>query len=195
MIAATPHPVEGRKAGSRSDLRKSQENLLDKQHAFQHFFRVDPPHRLERGRGFATSGCGSLASREIGLSAGTVSCRVPRGRLDGGMNGCFGWHFDKHCSGSCVFFLEPYLFTLTPVWRLIGTAGIFLFSAGLAIYLQRSSAGKTKVPAALLSDNEVKKSMTATIDGLEVTPGAAEKVLSGNKVGGDAIFDIKNSRI
>ena len=97
-------------------------------------------------------------------------------------------------AAAVFFFIEPHLLALAQPWRLFATACVFLISTGLAVYLGKKAAAKIEGETAILSDNEVKKRMTAKVDNLEVSPGATDKLLSGNKVGGDANFEIKNSK-
>lgn len=94
-------------------------------------------------------------------------------------------------AASAVFFvIQPYLVTLPYPWNLLSAAFIFALSTGIAFLFDRS---RNKGPAEVMSGNSVDRNMDAKIDGTDLTGSAT--VLSGNKVGGDASFEIKNTRL
>lgn len=97
-------------------------------------------------------------------------------------------------AATAFFFIEPYLTELDQLWRLVGTVVVFVIFAGLAMLFHKKSPGEKSEGTDIISDNEVEKDMTAKINGLE-TKQSATKVLSGNKVGGNADFEIKNSKL
>lgn len=97
-------------------------------------------------------------------------------------------------AATAFFFIEPYLLELDQSWRLAGTAVVFVTSAGLAMLFHKKRAGEKPGGTDIISDNEVEKDMTAKVNGLETTQPAT-KVISGNKVGGNADFEIKNSKL
>ena len=97
-------------------------------------------------------------------------------------------------AAAVFFFIEPYLLELDQSWRLVGTVVVFVASAGLAMFFHKKSSGEKPDGSAIISDNVVKKDMTAKISGLETTQ-PANKVLSGNKVSGNADFEIKDSKL
>lgn len=97
-------------------------------------------------------------------------------------------------AATAFFFFEPYLLELDQSWRIVGTAVVFVASAGLAMFFHKESAGENSDGSDILSENEVEKNMTAKINGLETTQPPS-KVISDNKVRGHADFEIKNSKL
>jgi hypothetical protein len=94
-------------------------------------------------------------------------------------------------AGAAVFFLvETFLFQLDPWWRAGGGLVVFLISIATAFLLQKLAPSERGV----LSDNMVAKDMTATVENLQTT-NPTNRLLSGNKVGGKANFEVKNTKL
>lgn len=96
-------------------------------------------------------------------------------------------------ASAVFFFIEPQLLALKEPWRLIGTAAVFVASAALMFYFQRRVPPQ-KQTNGFLSDNEIGKSLTARLDGTELSSAPTSKVLSGNKIGGNADVNITDSK-
>ncbi|MDT8758036.1 hypothetical protein MZO42_04945 [Sphingomonas psychrotolerans] len=75
------------------------------------------------------------------------------------------------------------------------TAIIFVMSIGLALYLNRRISNRSDTRGSLLSDNETGKRLKARIEDVDLSQPSGSRVASGNKVGGSADIEIKNSRL
>jgi hypothetical protein len=99
-------------------------------------------------------------------------------------------------AASAIFFLvEPRLLAMGEPWRLIATAVVFLISAGLALYLCRRTPDQAGAHASMLSDNEIGKGLKARIEEVDLPHSSGSRIASGNKVGGSAHIEIKNSTL
>ncbi len=103
--------------------------------------------------------------------------------------------FISVAAAALFFFVEPYLLRLDTLWRLVGTAGVFLVSTALAVYLSRKDSASAVGSGSVLSGNEIRRGLKARIEGTELSESPTGRILSGNKIGGDADVDIKNSKL
>jgi hypothetical protein len=98
-------------------------------------------------------------------------------------------------AAALFFIIEPYLLATEQPWRVVGTAGVFLISTALALLLRKREVAQEKSGGGILSDNDVGNAMNARVEDTELTGTSKNKVLSGNKIGGSADFEIKNSKL
>lgn len=97
-------------------------------------------------------------------------------------------------AASAAFYLiEPHVLALVQPWKAVAVLAVFILSSGIALYLNRRSAAEDSGDRSIMSGNQVERDMTAKIDATEVAQ-PANKVMSGNIVGGSANFDIKDSK-
>lgn len=97
-------------------------------------------------------------------------------------------------SAAAFFLIQKYLLGWPYPWGIIATFAVLVVSTTLAAFLNKTAAGKLRSDAEIMSNIEVERGMKATIDGLETAETPAN-LLSDIKVGGDAEFTIKNTRL
>lgn len=98
-------------------------------------------------------------------------------------------------ASALFYFVEPHLFALEQPSKAIGTIGVFVLSVGLAFFLQRKGVAPDGPKSSVMSENEVQGDLKAKINELGLDHATESKVLSGNKIGGNAIIEINKSRL
>jgi len=97
-------------------------------------------------------------------------------------------------AASAIFFgIERYLLNWPYPWDLVSLAVVFAVSIAVAFLYPKKDGDGAKPSVRIMSGNEVTGDMTGRIDGLE-TKGPSSETLSDNTVGGNANFEIKNSK-
>lgn len=97
-------------------------------------------------------------------------------------------------SAAVFFLIQKYLLGWPYPWDIFVTLAVMALATSIAILISRSARLASKTGAKFISDNKIKRDLDANIEGLEMSE-APEKVMSDNKVGGDAKFEIKNTKL
>ncbi|MGJ4962953.1 hypothetical protein [Bradyrhizobium sp. HKCCYLRH3061] len=96
-------------------------------------------------------------------------------------------------AAAAVFFLtQNYLLSWSRPWDIVATAVVFIVSLGLALRFNKNASSAAITAEGVMSGNRVQEDMKASIEGSSASRPTA-KVLSGNTVGGNADFKIKDS--
>lgn len=114
----------------------------------------------------------------------------PRGADMGVLTGIF----IGLASAAAFFLIQKYLLDWKYPWDLVSTIAVFAASCAFALFFQKWTFGKGDEDKRIMSGNRVQGSMKGNIEDSEII-SPTPSVLSDNKIGGDAEFQINNSKI